>query len=257
MNKLLSVNNTTVQASTVNTDFLLTDGEGLLGGAYPLAFYVGMLGSGQTSIQELASQEDVVVEVYKHNENQNSQYSLYQPDYVFKLSEAVESDNPGARYWHPFNIVFNPDTCEYDIVEVGRENYCANSQNSIDPNNIQNHGIIRTDLQDIQGGVAPSLPNSTCGVIVNNCSEFQDRYARSIACLEEEGVQDGGVPINDEDLDDFDEPLLPEEVPIPGADPIIIPEDFPKEVEEELDPRIPPIPPPIPPLPDDGGFNQL
>ena len=65
-----------------------------------LGFYV----SSPNDQMDRLKDNDLWVEVYHYHMGQVNMFSIYKPDFVFKLSNARPSAGQSAKYWHVFNI---------------------------------------------------------------------------------------------------------------------------------------------------------
>ncbi|MBT4942139.1 MAG: VWA domain-containing protein, partial [Candidatus Magasanikbacteria bacterium] len=97
---------------------------------------------------------NVTVELYRHHEGQNPEFSLYKPDYVFRMNLAEGSNNLGARYWHVFNLVHNGS--EYVVQEANRDGQVITTDNATQYTS--HNGSIETDYVD----VLCNVPDQDC-----------------------------------------------------------------------------------------------
>ncbi len=113
-----------------------------------LGFYVS---SPNGPIDLLKDENDVWVEVYHYHEKQVNVFSIYKPDFVFKLSDAKLSASQSANYWHVFNI--HMDSGNIVVLPLG-ETW------PVDPNQYLNY--MKNNPFDIN--YAGAIVTGNCGV---------------------------------------------------------------------------------------------
>ncbi|PIY93448.1 MAG: hypothetical protein COY69_01525, partial [Candidatus Magasanikbacteria bacterium CG_4_10_14_0_8_um_filter_32_14] len=102
-------------------------------------------------IDLLKDENDVWVEVYHYHEKQVNVFSIYKPDFVFKLSDAKLSASQSANYWHVFNI--HMDSGNIVVLPLG-ETW------PVDPNQYLNY--MKNNPFDIN--YAGAIVTGNCGV---------------------------------------------------------------------------------------------
>jgi hypothetical protein len=69
--------------------------------------------------QDSSVKGDLIVELYTYHEGYNK-FTIYIPDKVFKIADAKLLGDNSAQYWHVFNLVYNTNTKQYEVVAVNQ-----------------------------------------------------------------------------------------------------------------------------------------
>ncbi|MFA7314532.1 MAG: IPT/TIG domain-containing protein [Candidatus Magasanikbacteria bacterium] len=123
-----------------------------------LGFYVSSP-SGQMDF--LKDSNDVWVEVYHYHNNQVPVFSIYKPDFVFKLSNAKPSESGSANYWHVFNI--HIDSSNIVVLPVDSNTIPARPIDYLQYMESNPFATITYDGSIVTGtcGVRAGMPNTT------------------------------------------------------------------------------------------------
>lgn len=121
-----------------------------------LGFYVS---SPNDQINRLLN-NDVWVEVYHYHNGQVNMFSIYNPDFVFKLDNANSSASQSANYWHVFNI--HMDSGNIVVLPVGSNDIPADRTQYL--NYMINNPFTANyggSLVTGECGVRAGMPNTT------------------------------------------------------------------------------------------------
>ncbi|MBT4120595.1 MAG: hypothetical protein HOE87_01040, partial [Candidatus Magasanikbacteria bacterium] len=108
---------------------------------------------------------NIIVEVYEYRGGDQDELSIYKPNKVFEIKNSKGSGNSSASFWHVFNLIFDEDTEEYEVVAVqeiktGEENVWEGIPDSaVDyfGSLLSNFGQVDASNLFYQGGAIESL----------------------------------------------------------------------------------------------------
>ena len=115
-----------------------------------VGFYVNTFGyKGATSTIQQHQDKNVTVQIYKHHQGENPEYSIYKPVLEFDIRDSEHSSFKGAKYWHVFNFVKQSDGT-LGIQDIRGNTLDLDSNLGDDQ---FSHGIIKTNFTAIKNNV--------------------------------------------------------------------------------------------------------